>query len=192
MTTRRGPLLRARHATPAALLFAAALALPAPRVAAQSFALGAGGAWVNDTGSAAHVTGFRNGEGHLFGEVVLERGVLLQLRVSRFGLPASGEGAPDLKVDAGTLTVSYLFRETWFQVGLSGGVGLFYVVPDDPGPDQVATDPKQTVVGWKGSVLTIFEVSRRVDFRLEGTALLLRTQLSHTPLSLGASVAYHF
>ncbi|HEV8266798.1 MAG TPA: hypothetical protein VGR00_01140, partial [Thermoanaerobaculia bacterium] len=62
------------------LLVLAAFALSATASEAQTFAVGAGGSLVNDTGTAATVGSFRTGGAFLFGELELERDVFLQLR----------------------------------------------------------------------------------------------------------------
>ncbi len=93
------------------------------------FAVGAGGEWVTDNGRASDVKAFSNGGWHAFGEVVLEPGVLLQFRYMSFALPGTpvvppfgaATSAPDVKVNAGLVSVGYLFREPWWDAGLVGG-----------------------------------------------------------------------
>jgi hypothetical protein len=186
------------------VLFAAALSARAqvgpPRTQQFPFAVGAGGEWVTDNGRASDVKAFSNGGWHVFGEVALETGVFLQMRYMNFALPGTpvepGFGtpttAPDVKVNAGLMSVGYLFREPWWDAGLVGGVGVYSLSPKSLGDGQSSTDAKETVIGWHGGVIAAFHISARWDIRLEGTAYLLRTDANHKPITLGGSVAYHF
>lgn len=197
--------MRLRNAR--ALALAAFLAVLSSPVAAQTthlaefpFAVGAGGSFVNDSGPAADVKTFSTGEFHAFGEVALEPGILLQVRYESFLLPGSAASTPlrpavsgpRVKVNAGNISVGYLFRETWWEAGFFGGVGVYGLSPRAPEAGQVATDVSETVIGWHGGLLTVFQVARRWDLRLEGAWYLLRTDSSHKPTLVGASLAYHF
>jgi hypothetical protein len=187
-------------------LLAAALSARAqvgpPRTQQFPFAVGAGGEWVTDNGRASDVKAFSNGGWHVFGEVALETGVFLQMRYMSFALPGTpvdpvfGVGtpttAPDVKVNAGLMSVGYLFREPWWDAGLFGGVGVYSLDPKPLEAGQSSTDVKETVIGWHGGVMTAFHISARWDLRLEATAYLLRTDANHKPITLGGSVSYHF
>jgi hypothetical protein len=162
------------------------------------FAVGAGGFTVSDTGRAADVKSFSKGGFHVFGEVVLEPGLVLQLRYQRFTLPGQpipfspSTAAPDVRVDGGAASVGYLYRESWWDAGLCAGVGVYGLSPMTPGPGETSADVKETVVGWHAGVLTVFHVAAHVDLRVEAAATLLRTDASHKPITLGGSLAYHF
>lgn len=164
------------------------------------FAVGAGGSFVNDRGPVAEVKTFSTGEFHAFGEIVLDPGVLLQVRYQNFLLPGSTSSpafsqpvsGPPVRVNAGNISVGYLFRETWWQAGLFGGIGVYGLSPRTPEAGQVPTDASETVIGWHGGLLTIFQVARRVDVRVEASGYLLRTDSTHKPILVGASLAYHF
>ncbi|MGA7991505.1 MAG: hypothetical protein WCC53_08755 [Thermoanaerobaculia bacterium] len=187
-------------------LLAAASSAPAqigpPRTLALPFAVGAGGEFVTDNGRVSDVKAFSNRGWHAFGEVVLESGVLLQFRYANFSLPGTpvvpplGVGtptsAPDVRVNAGLASVGYLFREPWWDAGLFAGVGVYGLNPKTPSGDQTSTDVKETVIGWHAGVMTAFHVAAHWDLRLEAAAYLLRTDADHKPITLGASVAYHF
>ncbi len=159
---------------------------------AQSFTIGAGGALFNDSGSAGRVSSFGTWGGFAYGEVQLDPASWLQLRLSRFGLPGTQAGAPNLRVDSASLTVSYLLREEWFDAGVFGGVGAYRMVPRDPEDGQTAVDVKENAFGLLGGLMTIVKVGARWDVRLEGTAQYIGTDVHHTPISLGASVSYRF
>ncbi len=171
-----------------------------PRTMGYPFAVGAGGEWVTDTGQASDVKSFSSGGFHVFGEVVLEKGVFLQLRYMTFSLPGTPyvppfgtpTSAPDVKVNAGLASVGYLFREPWWDAGFFGGVGVYGLDPNAPTGDQQGTDVKETVIGWHGGVMAAFHVATRWDVRLEAAGYLLRTDANHKPITLGGSVAYHF
>jgi hypothetical protein len=186
------------------VLLAAASSAPAqmgpPRTQGFAFAVGAGGEFVTDTGRASDVDAFSNGGWHAFGEVVLEKGVVLQLRYMNFSLPGTPvvppfgvpTSAPDVKVNAGLMSVGYLYREPWWDAGLVAGVGLYDLKPNAVSGDQTSTDVQETVVGWHAGLLAAFHVAARWDLRLEVTAFLLRTDANHKPITVGGSVAYHF
>lgn len=189
----------------ASLIFlAAASSAPAqigpPRTMGFPFAVGAGGEFVNDTGSAADVEAFSNGAWHAFGELVLEKGVLLQARYMAFSLPGTPvvppfgvpTSAPDVKVRAGIMSVGYVFREPWWDAGFVAGVGVYGLSPNTPTGDQASADVAETVIGWHAGLLAIFHVATRWDLRLEATGYLLRTDQDHKPITIGGSVAYHF
>src|ERR1700675_4368272 len=110
-----------------ALALAAVLAALSVPAAAQvtrpsefPFAVGAGGSFVNDTGSAADVKTFSTGGFHAFCEVVLDPGVVLQVRYESFLLPGSVSrppfqppvSGPRVRVNAGNISVGYVFRQT--------------------------------------------------------------------------------
>lgn len=186
-----------------ALLAAASSAraqVGAPRIQQFPFAVGGGGEWVTDNGRVSDVDAFSNGGWHAFGELVLEPGVLLQVRYMNFTLPGTpvvppfgaATSAPDVKVNAGLMSVGYLFREPWWDAGLVAGVGVYSLDPKAVSGDQTSANYKETVIGWHGGLVTAFHISARWDVRLEATAYLLRTDQSFKPVTLGGSVAYHF
>jgi len=166
------------------------------------FAVGAGGFAVTDTGRASDVKAFSTGGFRVFGEVELETGVVLQARYENFLLPGStvaptpfqppAGDSPRVKVNGGSLSVGYLFREAWWQAGLVAGVGLFGLSPRAPEAGQAPADVSETVIGWHAGLLTIFQLGSRWDLRVDATGYLLRTDASHKPILIGASLAYHF
>jgi hypothetical protein len=165
------------------------------------FAAGAGGFAVTDTGQAVNAKSFSTGGFRVFADVELEPGVILQARYESFLLPGSAVPAtafqpagdsPRVKVDGGSLSVGYMFREAWWQAGFVAGVGLFGLSPRAPEAGQVPADISETVIGWHAGLLTIFQLSTRWDFRIDATGYLLRTDASHQPILVGASLAYHF
>jgi len=172
------------------------------RQAEFPFAFGAGGYAVTDTGRPSDVKAFSTGGFRIFADIELEAGVILQVRYESFLLPGSavpppvfGQPAgdsPKVKVNAGSTSVGYLFREDWWQAGLTAGVGLYSLSPRDPEPGQVTADVSETVIGWNAGLLTVFQISRRWEVRLEVTGYLLRTDTAHKPLLIGASAAYRF
>ena len=180
--------------------FSARAQIGPPRSMSFPFAVGAGGEWVTDTGTASDVKSFSSGGYHVFGEVVLEEGVFFQLRYMNFRLPGTPvvppfgapTSAPDVRVNAGLASVGYLFREAWWDAGLFAGVGVYGLSPNPVTGDQTSTDVKETVIGWHGGILTAFHVARRWDVRLEAAGYVLRTDANHKPITLGGSVAYHF
>ncbi|HEX7613659.1 MAG TPA: hypothetical protein VF554_00135 [Thermoanaerobaculia bacterium] len=202
--TPRFPRALALDALLAALLAGLSLSAAAQtnRQSEFPFALGAGGFAATDTGRAADVKAFSTGGFRVFADVELETGVILQARYENFLLPGSAVTPPPLqppagdsprvKVNGGSLSVGYLFRETWWQAGLVAGVGVFGLSPRAPEGNQVATDVEETVIGWHAGLLTIFQLGNRWDLRIEGTGYLLRTNASHKPVLVGASLAYHF
>lgn len=190
-----------------ALALAALLAALSSPVGAQTnvssefpFAVGAGGSFVNDRGPAADVKTFSTGGFHVFAEVVLDPGVLLQVRYESFLLPGSASSTPfqpvvsgpRVRVNAGNISVGYLFRETWWQAGFFGGVGVYGLFPRTPEAGEIPTDVSETVIGWHGGLLTVFQLARRLDVRIEAAGYLLRSDSSHKPLRVGGSLAYHF
>ena len=56
---------------------------------------------VNDSGSAEDLDSFGTWGGHAFVEMELQKNTLLQVRYSRFELPAAFSGSPNLDTDAG-------------------------------------------------------------------------------------------
>ena len=164
------------------------------------FAVGAGGSAVNDTGRAADVKAFSTGGFHAFAEVVLEAGVLLQVRYENFLLPGTASAtpfqpavsAPRIKVDAGNVTVAYVFREEWWEAGLFCGVGIYGFAPRSPEAGQTPVDVRETVIGWNGGVLLVFQLAQRWDLRVEAAGYLLQTDAQTKLVRLGGSVAYHF
>jgi hypothetical protein len=164
------------------------------------FAVGVGGSAVNDTGRPADVKAFSTGGFHAFFELTLDPGVLLQVRYENFQLPGSASGtpflpavsAPRINVNGGNISVGYVLRETWWEAGLFGGVGVYGLSPRAPEAGQVPTDVSETVIGWNGGALLVFQLARRWDLRVEAAGYLLRTDANHKPITLGGSVAYHF
>lgn len=174
------------------VLFAAALLLGAPVLSAQTFAVGAGGGLLNDAGSAEDLENFSTGAGFGYVEMILEPGVRIQARYTRLQLPPSATGGPDIDVDAATLSVSYLFREEWWQGGFVAGGGGYFLKPKSPGEGQTATDPRQSVYGWHGGLLSVFMVSEKVDVRLEAIGHLIRDASRRKPIVVAASVSWKF
>lgn len=173
----------------APLLLGLLAAFPA---SAQSFAAGGGAFLLNDTGSVEKASTFGTWGGHIFGEVQLEPWVMLQLRASRFTLPGTITGAPNLETDAIYGSALYLFREDWFSAGFFGGIGYYRLKPKDLEIGQTPVDSKESVIGLHLGILTRFEVTPKVDLRIELAGHLIRTEVEHKPILLGASVAYHF
>jgi hypothetical protein len=188
--------MKAHHVSRLGKLLAAAaftsLLLSSPVRAQETFAVGAAGSIVNDTGTAANTGSFDTAAAHVFGEVAFETWGVLQARYSRFGLPGTQPGAPNLRVDAGTLTVGYLFQEDWWRAGIYAGGGLYHLAPRSPEEGQVAVDGSETVFGWTGGLITIFDVGRRWDVRLEVSGCVIRSEVSHTPILVTAGFAYQF
>jgi len=170
------------------------------RPAEFPFSLGAGGFAATDTGRADDVKAFSTGGFRIFADVELETGVFLQARYENFLLPGSAvdapfqpaAGSPRVKVNGGSLSVGYLFREAWWQAGLVAGAGVYGLSPRAPDAGQVPADISETVIGWHAGLLAIFQLSRRWDVRIDATAYLLRTDASHKPILVGGSLAYHF
>ncbi len=164
------------------------------------FAVGAGGSFLNETGRSDDVKAFSTGGFHAFLELNLDPGILLQARYERFQLPGSASSAPfqpavaapRIDVDAGNVTVAYVFRETWWEAGLFAGVGLYGLAPQAPEAGQTPVDVRETVFGWNGGTLLVFQVARRWDLRLEAAGYLLRNDASLKLVRLGGSLAYHF
>lgn len=173
-------------------LVSSALLLAAPVLSAQTFALGAGGGILNDSGSAEDLESFSTGAGFGFVEVILEPGIRMQARYTRMQLPPSAAGGPDIDVDAATISVSYLFREEWWQGGFVAGGGGYFLKPKSPGEGQTATDPRQNVFGWHGGLLSVFSVSPKVDVRLEAIGHLVRDAARRKPIVVAAAVCWKF
>lgn len=187
---------RRRRLGVALLLAGGALALrPAP-LAAQSFAAGLGAATYADTGTSTNVEGFQQWGGDAYVEVLLETSTsfvtVLQGRYSRFRLPGTQPGAPELQVNAGIARVSYRWREAWFQAGFFGGGGVFGVSPRSPAAGQVAVDGNETAAGATFGVETLFRLTGQLDFRLEFGGDYIATTVIHRPLFIGGSVSYKF
>lgn len=187
-TLRRGILV--------ALIVAGAF-VPARTASAQAFGVGGGGSLAADLGSDVVDNSFKNWGGFVFGELSLGRpevrqdGVF-QLRLSYTSLPGGAQDAPSLDVWSGLGLVYYRFRDTWWEVGFFGGVGLFRVLPKSLLPGQVPADPTQTVVGFAFGTQTVFRVSRRFDLRLEVFGEYLNTRYRHVPIFLTTAVGYSF
>ena len=147
---------------------------------------------MNDTGSAENLKSFGTGGGFVYGEVVLDEGVLLQGRYSWFTLPAAVSGSPNLAVDAGTLTVGYLFKSDWWSAGFVLGGGGYHARPKSPEEGQVVAEKDETVFGWTGGLLTVFQLSRRFDLRLEAMGHLIRNETSRKPVIVSVSASYRF
>ena len=184
------PARSARAPFPA--LLAAVLFVLAPAASAQTFAVGAGGGVVNDTETLKSIDDFSTGAGFAYFEAILQPGVHLQGRYTRMSLPPAAEGGFDTDVDAGTLTVAYMFNEAWWRAGFVGGVGAYVLKSQSVGLDQVARDTKESVFGWTGGVLTIFTVNRSWDVRVEGVWHLIQDEAKRKPLVVSASVSYKF
>ncbi len=88
--------------------------------------------------------------------------------------------------------MGYHFREEWFTAGIYAGLGVYRLVPRDPNADQTATDPKETVFGWTGSLMAGFTLTPSWQLRLEGSGHLIRSGIKHDPIILSAAVAYRF
>jgi hypothetical protein len=173
-----------------------------PRTMDWPFAIGGGGEWVTDNDRASGVKAFSNGGYHVFGEVLLEQGVLFQVRYQNFTLPGApvaqvfGTGAPntapDVRVNAGLASIGYVFREKWWDAGLVGGFGVYALSPKPLTVNQSSMDVKQTVLGFHAGLLTAFQVATHWDLRVEATAYTLQTSANHKPITVGGSLAYHF
>jgi hypothetical protein len=190
------PIPRERRIGVALLLAAGALALRPSPLAAQSFAAGLGAAAYADNSTASDVTGFQQWGGDAYAEVLLEKSTafvtVLQGRYSRFRLPGTQPDSPELQVNAGIARVSYRWRDDWFQVGLFGGGGVFFVSPKSPAPGQVAVDSSETVAGGMLGVETLFRLTGRLDFRLELGGEYIATTVIHRPVFIGGGVSYRF
>jgi hypothetical protein len=167
----------------------ASVALPCP---AQVFAVGGGGTLSNDGISTAGPSSFSKGGYFGFLEMHLEMDTAIQLRGGKFRLPGKLSGSPDLTVTEASLTISYLFKENWFDVGFYGGGGIFRVVPDDPTALQSPADVRENVWGLKGGVLTVVPLGGKLDLRLEGGITYLAATYTHAPIVLGAGLSYRF
>jgi hypothetical protein len=172
--------------------FSIALASVAAPSRAQTFAVGAGGMLSNDGISSAGPSSFSKGGYFGFVEMHLEMDTAMQLRGGKFRLPGKLSGSPDLTVTEASLTISYLFKEDWFEAGFYGGGGIFRVVPDAPTALQTPADPRENVWGLKGGVLTVIRLAKNFDLRLEGGVTYLAATYSHSPIVLGAGLSYRF
>ncbi len=184
------------HLLPVVLL-CAVVALRAHSATAQAqasgpFAVGAGGSVINDTGSAEDLKSFGTWGGYVFAELEVEQNLLLQLRYSRFDLPAAVSGSPNLRVDAGDVLVSYVFREAWWRGGFTAGGGYYGMQPKSPEPGQIVNEPDETKYGWAVGLVSIFDIAPHWDLRLEGIAHFIRSQYTHQPIVLSAGVTYRF
>lgn len=159
---------------------------------AQVFAVGGGGTLSNDGSSTAGPSSFSKGGYFGFLELQLERSAAVQLRAGNFRLPGKSSDAPDISVTEVSLTISYLFKEDWFEAGFYGGGGIFRVVPDDPTVLQSPADLRENVWGLKGGVLTVVRVVKNVDLRLEAGVTYLAATYTHSPIVLGAGLSYRF
>lgn len=164
----------------------------APAATAQTFAVGAGGGVVNDTETLKSIDDFSTGAGFVYVESVLEPLVRLQGRYTRMSLPPAAEGGSDTDVDAATLTVSYLLNEGWWRAGFVGGVGAYFLSGQTVGLDQVPRETNESVFGWNGGLLTVFNVNRSWDVRVEAVWHLIQDEAKRKPLVLGASVSWKF
>jgi hypothetical protein len=189
MKAPRPPRLARALLLSALVVASATLSFPAT---AQSFAVGAGGGILNDTGSAENLKSFSTAAGYGFVEMKLDPGVLMQARYTRMQLPATAENGPDIDVDAATLTVAYLFKEDWWQAGFVAGGGGYFLRPKSPGAGQVETDPRESVFGLNGGLLTVFTVNRRIDIRLEAVGHLIRDVSRRKPVIVSAAVTWKF
>jgi hypothetical protein len=180
------------------ILFAGILALAlasAGAAPAQVFAVGAGGTIQNDGASGSAPSSFSKGGYFGFAEVRLEPATAVQLRFASFRLPGKEVDSPDLSVTEVSVTVSYLFREDWFEAGFYGGGGYFKLKPDSPTAIQTPSDVNENVWGLKGGVITIFNIVKvkGLDFRLEGgITYIAGSYAQHTPIVLGAAFGYRF
>jgi len=174
-----------------ALLLAAVLAVPSS-LHAQSFAVGGNIFAVNDVGSAAITSGFQTWGGSVFGELTLDRHVVFQVRGERFSVRGSGMGAPNIRINAATVTVAYLFSEDWFSAGLFAGFGGYFLRPASPGPGEEVVDRNEEAFGFCGGLITIFEMGPRWDVRVHGMGHLIRSNASRKPIEIGLGLAYHF
>ncbi len=184
-------LLRRTAVSGAFALFFACICI-APAASAQTFAAGVGGNLMNDHSSAGSPSSFSKGGVFAFGEMRIEKGTLVQLRVQRFHLPGAEADALAIRVDGATVTLAYLFQEAWFEAGFFGGGGIYRVVPDEPGAGQVAADLRENSWGLTGGVLTVVHVYGNLDLRLEGGVTYVVATSSHSPIVLGAALSYRF
>jgi hypothetical protein len=173
-------------------LLPAVLLLAAPAARAQTFGVGAGGGILNDAGSAEDLKNFSTGAFFAYGEMVLDEGILMQVRYTRMQLPPSGENGPNIDVDAATITIAYLFNQDWWRAGFVAGAGGYWLNPRSPSEGQVETDRAQSVSGLTGGLLTIFAVNPRLDIRLEAMGNLIRDENRRKPVIVGASVTWKF
>ena len=173
-------------------LLPALFLLVAPAAPAQTFGLGAGGGILNDAGSAEDLENFSTGAFFAYGEMVLDEGILMQVRYTRMQLPPSGENGPRIDVDSATITIAYMFNQDWWKAGFVAGAGGYWLNPKSPGEGQVQTDRAQSVSGLTGGLLTIFSVNARFDIRLEAMGNLIRDENRRKPVVVGASATWKF
>lgn len=184
---------RLRPLASLAALAAALLACVASPAPAQSLSIGAGGALVDDAGNDGKPSNLLSSrEAHAFAELWIEPGSFVQLRYTRMELPGTVETAPEVRVDAAEATVSYLFREEWWEGGFFGGIGGYRLDPKTPGADEVSVDSRENAFGLAGGVLAIVRLGKRFEVRVEGTVRWLAADVKRTPVSIGASLAYRF
>ena len=169
-----------------------ALASVAAPSRAQVFAVGGGGTLSNDGSSTAGPSSFSKGGYFGFLELQLERSAAIQLRAGKFRLPGKLSDSPDISVTEASLTISYLFKEDWFEAGFYGGGGIFRVVPDGPTALQSPADLRENVWGLKGGVLTVVHLVKNFELRLEGGVTYLAATYTHSPIVLGAGLSYRF
>jgi Outer membrane protein beta-barrel domain len=179
-------------AAPLVFLLCSPASAQTTRLQEFPFGVGAGGSAFSDTMRPAGVKTFSTGGFHAFFELALDPGVLLQARYERFQIPGSTVDAPRKDVDAGNVTVGYVFREEWWEAGLFAGVGLYGLAPRSPEAGQTPVDVRETVFGWNGGTLLVFQLARRWDLRVEAAGYLLQTVAQTKLVRLGGSVAYHF
>lgn len=156
------------------------------------FAAGAGGSSFNDTTRAEGVKTFSTGGFHAFVELALDPAVLMQVRYERFQVPGSTADAPRKNVDAGNVTMAYVFREPWWEAGLFVGGGLYVLAPRSPEAGQAPVDVRETAFGWNGGALLILQLARRWELRVEAAGYILRNEAATKPIRVGGSVAYRF
>lgn len=174
----------------ASLIALFALARPANLFA--QFALGAGGQIVNDTRTPSRLNSFDFAEFHAFFEGQLDKGAFLQLRYAHFGLPGSVTDAPNIQVNSGVLLVTYQFREPWWRLGFFGGGGVFHLSPNEPRGTQSVVNGSENVVGWQGGLMSAFDLTPHIDFRVEASISFIQSAVRHAPIFIGAGLAYHF
>lgn len=159
--------------------------LMASKAGAQNFAVGVAGSFVASGEAISSFNSFGRAGAHVFGEVVLDRSLVFQVRLSRFGL-ARVDSRPDARVDGASVAVAYRFQDEWFEGRIVGGLGGFRVVPRDSGP------ASETALGFQGGLSSGFALGRSWEARLEATALFLRTEPSRWAVLATGGLAYRF